>query len=89
MILIETKNIVIANDVAIKIDLIKNKKIKVKKISVSINITVDNEINLNKFKKNKTIDDIWKTWTCKTNKINKFVFAMFIDKNLLIESQYY
>ena len=52
------KNAVAANDIATRINLIKNKETEVEKISVSMNVIIDDEINLNKFKKNKTIDDI-------------------------------
>ena len=52
--MIETKNAVIVNDVATRIDLIKNKKIE-KKISVSMSVTVNNEKNSKKFKKTKRL----------------------------------
>ena len=53
MILIETKNAVAVNNVATRTNLIKNKKTKVKKLSVSMSVTADNKINLNKFKRKR------------------------------------
>ena len=50
-ILIKTKNAVAANNVAMRTDLIKNKKTEIKQTSVSINVIADDEVNLNKFKK--------------------------------------
>ena len=77
-ILIKTKNVVTANDVTTRTDLIKSIKIKIKKASVLMSVIVDDELNSNKFKKSEAIDDIWKTWTCKTDKINKFACAIFL-----------
>ena len=56
-ILIKTKNVVAASDVATRIDLIKNKETKAEKTSVSMNIIVDNEINSSKFKRKQ--NDWW------------------------------
>ena len=50
----ETKNAVIANDVATKVNLIKNKKTKAEKMSVPMNVIVDDEINSSKFKKRRS-----------------------------------
>ena len=58
MILIKTKNAVAASDVATRTDLIKSKKIKVKKIFMSISVTADDEINQINLKENKKINDI-------------------------------
>ena len=52
------KNVVAANDVATKADLIKNKEIKIEKTSMSMSVIADNRINLNKLKKNGAINDI-------------------------------
>ena len=48
-IFIKTKNVIAANDIATKVDLIKNKEAEIEKVSMSISVTVDNEINLKKF----------------------------------------
>ena len=48
------KNAIAANDVVTKTDLIKNKKTKTKRTSVSMNVTVDDKINLNKFKRKQS-----------------------------------
>ena len=56
-ILIKTKNAVAANDVATRTDLIKNKKTKAEKVSVSMNMTINDEVNLNKLKKRRS--DRW------------------------------
>ena len=53
-ILIKMKNVVAANDVATKIDLIRNKETEIKKTLMSMNVTVDNEINFNKFKRKQS-----------------------------------
>ena len=53
----KTKNAVAASNVATKVDLIKNKETKTEKISMSINVTADDEINLRKFKKRRS--DQW------------------------------
>ena len=58
MILIKTKNVVTANDVATRTDFIKNKKTETEKMSMSMNVTADHKVNLNKFKKNETINDV-------------------------------
>ena len=51
MIVIKTKNVVAANDLATRIDLIKSKETEIEKASMSMSVTADNEINLNKFKR--------------------------------------
>ena len=51
--LIKTKNAVTASDVATRTDLIKSKKIKIKKMSISMNVIADDGVNLNKFKKKR------------------------------------
>ena len=56
-ILTQTKNAVAANDVATRIDLIKNKEIKTKKTSVSMNVINYDKVNLNKFKRRR--NDRW------------------------------
>ena len=48
------KNAIVASDVATRINLIKSKKIKIKKTSMLMNVIADNEINLNKFKKKQS-----------------------------------
>ena len=45
------KNIVGVNDVATRINLIKNKKTEIKKTLVSMNVIADGEVNLNKLKR--------------------------------------
>ena len=53
VILTEIKNVVVANDVATRTDWIKSKETKIKKTSVSMNVTADDEVNSNKFKKKR------------------------------------
>ena len=53
-ILTETKNAAVANDIATRIDLIKSKETEVEKISMSINMIVNDEINLSKFKRRRS-----------------------------------
>ena len=47
------KNVVAADDVATRIALTKNKEIKTEKTLMLMNVTADNRINLNKFKKKR------------------------------------
>ena len=79
------KNAIATNDVATKVDLIKSKETKIKKALISMSVTADDKVNLNRLRKNETIDDIWKTWTYKINKIDKSVCTMFTDRNFLIK----
>ena len=53
-ILIKTKNVTAASDVATRTDLIKNKKTEIEKALMSMNVTADDKINLNKFKKKRS-----------------------------------
>ena len=48
------KNVVTANDVATRTNLIKSKKTKTEKTSVSMNVIANDEINLNKFKRRRS-----------------------------------
>ena len=50
-ILTETKNAVVASDVATRTDLIKNKKTEIEKTSLLMNVITDNKINLNRSKR--------------------------------------
>ena len=54
VILTETKNAVAISNVAIITDLIIIKKTETEKILISICVTVDDKINLNKFKKRRS-----------------------------------
>ena len=56
-ILIKTKNLIVANGVATRTDLIKNKKTKIEKTLMSMSVTADDEINSNKFKRKRS--DRW------------------------------
>ena len=56
-VLTKTKNVIIVNNVVTRTDLIRNKQTKVEKASMSINVTADDEINLNKFKRKQ--NDRW------------------------------
>ena len=47
------KNAVVANAVATKIDLIKNKETKTEKMSILMNVIAHDKINLNKFKRRR------------------------------------
>ena len=55
--MIKTKNTAAANDVATKADLIKNNEIKTEKILMSMSVTVDDKININKFERKRS--DQW------------------------------
>ena len=50
-ILTEIKNVIIINDVATRIDLRRNKETEAGKTSILMNVIIDDEINLNEFKK--------------------------------------
>ena len=55
--MIETKNAAAASDVATRINLIKNKETETEKMLMSMNVTIDDEINLNNFKRKQ--NDWW------------------------------
>ena len=55
--MIKTKNIASVSDVATRTDLIKSKETEIKKMSVSMNVTVDDIVNSSKFKKKR--NDQW------------------------------
>ena len=46
----KTKNVITVNDVATKVDLIKNKETETEKALMSMSVIIDNEVNSNKFK---------------------------------------